>query len=346
MNMPMFEVKIYSIGDLKDRIVAGKENGLNSDCISNARAWAIINNPYARDEYPAIAVASVDDKIVGYTAVFPDMIGTRLVFWGTTGFVSQEMRGKGLGTTMYSKMMHATNGQWLASDSAPAALKISIKTKLNVSFFERYYLNFKREKSLRSVLKYEYLKIRNRRVLNSIDNGDVTLQIVKGIDDLTYEFICRHSQNYMFTRTKEMLNWILQFPFKAEAPSELETYSSYDFTTAIEWYNIYAFRIIIDKHLVGFAMFRNNMGELTLLYNYFDVNYKSEVFRVLSSHVLKQHPIKFKTFDSELISFFDETGIVSMNSRTRTQKISLSVPAEMHFDEKLKLQCGDGDMFC
>ncbi len=93
-------------------------------------------------------------------------------------------------------------------------------------------------------------------------------------------------------------------------------------------------------------MFRNDMGELTLLYNYFDADYKNEVFSVLLSHVLKQCPSKFKTFDGELISYFDETGVVSMNSRTRTQKISLSVPIELHINEKLMLQCGDGDMFC
>ena len=143
-----------------------------------------------------------------------------------------------------------------------------------------------------------------------------------------------------------MLNWILQFPFNAQAPAELETYSSFHFTTAIEHYNIYAFRVIVDEKIIGLAMFRNDMGELTLLYNYFDVNYKIEVFRVLLSHVLKQHPTKFKTFDGELISFFDEIGVVSMNSRTRTQKILLSVPEEMHINEKLMLQCGDGDMFC
>lgn len=342
----MFDVKIYSIGDLKDRIVAGKENGLSADCISNARAWAIINNPYAKDEYPALAVASADGKIVGYTAVFADMIGTRLVFWGTTGFVSQEMRGKGLGTAMYSKMMQAANGQWLASDSAPAALKISIKTKLNVSFFERYYLNFKRGKNLRSTLRHMYVKFKNRSALNAIDNNNATLQVVRCIDEPTYEFICRYSRNYLFTRSRAMLNWILQYPFKMEAPAELEAYSSYDFTTTMERYNIYAFRIIIDKRLVGFAMFRNNMGELTLLYNYFDPNYRDKVYGVLVSHMLKQHPIKFKTFDGELMLFFDEVGGMSMNSMSRTQKISLSVPAEMRFDEKLMLQCGDGDMFC
>lgn len=342
----MFDVKVYSIGDLVDWVVAGKENGLNSDCISNARAWAIINNPYAKDEYPAIAVASVDGKIVGYTAVFPDMIGTRLVFWGTTAFISNELRGQGIGTALFSIIFRATNNQWLASDFVPAIQKISRKAGFNLFFYSRYYLNFKRENNLRSLLKYEYLKIKNRQVLNSIDNGNVTLQIVRGIDDLTYEFICRHSQNYMFTRTKEMLNWILQFPFNAQAPAELETYSSFHFTTAVEYYNIYAFRIVKNKKIIGFAMFRNDMGELTLLYNYFDADYKSEVFSVLLSHVLKQCPTKFKTFDGELISFFDETGVISMNSRTRTQKISLSVPEEMHINEKLMLQCGDGDMFC
>jgi len=342
----MFDIRVYSIGDLKDSVVAGKENGLSADCISNARAWAIINNPYAKDELPAIAVASASGKIVGYTAVFPDMIGTQLVFWGTTGFISQELRGQGLGTTMYSKMMQATNNRWLASDSAPAALKISIKTRLNVYFFERYYLNFKREKNLRSRLKYEYVKIKNRRTLRAIDNSNVTLQIVRCIDDPTYEFICRHSQNYLFTRSKEMFNWILQYPFVVEAPAELKAYSSYEFTFAMERYNIYAFRIVVGATLVGFAIFRNNMGELTLLYNYFDPNYESVVYRVLLSHILKQNPIRFKTFDGELISLFDEAGGVSMNSRTRTQKISLSTPVGMHFDEKLMLQCGDGDMFC
>ena len=115
-------IRIYTISELRDWIENGIQDGLNINLISNARALALTQNPYAEDSYPAIAVAFEGTKAVGYTAVLADKWYGKNIFFGTTGFIVASMRGKGVGTRLYSAMMQACNNQWFASESAPAGI--------------------------------------------------------------------------------------------------------------------------------------------------------------------------------------------------------------------------------
>ena len=339
-------IKIFQIIDLKDWIYLGKENGLSTSIISNARALALIQNPYADASDPAIAVAFDGyDNPVGYTAVLVDMWKGEKVYFGTTGFIDASMRGKGVGTKLYSAMMNVCNNNWFASDSAPAALTISKKTGLGIYYYDRYYLNFDYPRSLKSTFCAWCVKRINKWVLEQL-NPNTHLELLRYIDSRTYDFIKQHAQLDLFCRSQEMLNWILQSPFKSCAPWDLSTYSSYDFTTALPQYMIYAFRIMNGSQIIGFAMFRLNMGDLVLLYLYKDDQYTKDVYDSLIKHILGQKINRFRTFDKSLIDYYNHIGATSMNTKSRVQKISLSVPTDISIDPTLNIQGGDGDMFC
>lgn len=339
------DVKIYTILDLKDWICRGLDNGLSTSFISNARALAIINNPYAEDTYPAIAVAYEGTKAVGYTAALADQWNSKTIFFGTTGYIDASMRGKGVGTRLYSAMMQACNNQWYASDSAPAALTISKKTGLGIYYYNRYYLSFEQSGGIKSAIKAYMVQRANKNALAHL-NSSTRLEVLRYIDDKTYAFIEQHAQQDIFHRSQAMLNWMLQYPFKASAPADVAAYSDYEFTAALPQYNLYAFRIKKEDKLIGFAMFRINMGELTLLYIYKDNAYAKEVYAALVAHVLKQKVLRFRTFDKNLIDYYNRVGAKSMNSKSRVVEVSLSVPADVKIDPSQILQGGDGDMFC
>lgn len=339
-------VKVYTISDLKKWIYQGVKNGLSSSVISNARALALLQNPYTEDNDPAIAVAyDSQNNTLGYTAVFKEKCQNECMYWGTTGFIAASMRGKGVGTKLYSVMMDACHGRWFALDSAPAALTISKKTGLNIHYYYRYYLSFCYSSSLKSKLLVWWVQRKNRCVQKSL-NPFTQLEVLRYIDDETYSFIEQHMQNDLFHRSRIMLNWMLQSPFKTIAPSDLQEYSSYEFTTAIPLYYIYAFRIMKDEQIIGFAMFRQNMGDLVLLYIYKDEKYQNEVYASLIKHILSQKLRCFRTFDRSFIDFYNRIGAVSMNTKSRTQQISLSTPTDFLVDSNLCIQGGDGDMFC
>ena len=181
-------------------------------------------------------------------------------------------------------MMEDCGNRWFASDSAPAALTISKKTGLGIYYFERYYFKFSySKKSLMSLARSWYVRRKNNNVYKHL-KSTTRLEILRYIDTETYRFIEQYSKFDIFQRSQAMLNWILQSPFKATAPKDLATYSKYDFTTALPQYMIYAFRIMMEKKIIGFAMFRLNMGDLVLLYLYKDNNYTEEVHTSLISN--------------------------------------------------------------
>jgi len=339
------DVRIYTILDLKNWLYQGEEIGLSTFLISNARALAITQNPYAEDAYPAIAVAYDGDMAVGYTAVLADRWNGKNIFFGTTGFIDASMRGKGVGTRLYSSMMQACDNQWFASDSAPAALTISKKTGLGIYYFDRYYLSFAQTGTIKSAIWAYLIQLANKKALSDL-KPSTRLEVLRYIDDKTYAFIEQHAEKDIFHRSQAMLNWILQSPFKASAPADVAAYSDYEFTAALPQYTIYAFRIMKEDSMIGFAMFRLAMGDLTLLYLYKDDAYADEVYASLVKHILNQRITSFRTFDKGLIDFYNQVGARSMNSKSRTLQISLSVPTDVKIDPSLTIQGGDGDMFC
>lgn len=340
-------VKIYTIAEMKAWLCEGCNNGLSFNLISNARATALIHNPYAKDSTPAIAVAYDDnDQPVGYTAVFEDRWNGQPIYWGTTGFIDASMRGKGVGTRLYSTMMEACNNKWYASDSTPAALTISKKTGLGIYYFNRYYLSFEHSTNLKARIKAWMVGNANKKSLEKLDSSTTRLEVISTIDDITYAFIQQHAGRDIFHRSQIMLNWMLQYPFIACAPEELASYSEYLFTPSAAQYTLYAFRIMKEKKVIGFTMCRLDMGDLVLLYLYKDEEYANDVYASLVRHVLMQPFKRFRTFDKGLIDFYDRIGAKSMNTKSRIQQVSLSVPADVKIDPSQILQGGDGDMFC
>lgn len=342
----MVEIKIYTVGELKSWLDTNYPEQITTDCISQARAVALTKNPSAKPEHPALGVAFFDDKIVGYTAVFPDLMPDgQTWFFGTTGFIDASCRGKGIGTKLYSTMMQACNGRWMATDSSVSALAISYKTGLCVAKYQRFYLILNSNNTLLARLKTKFIRQINKKVLSCVSN-DIRIAYMKHVDNSTYMFMQQHAESYVYHRTRAMYNWILQDYFKTEGPESLIHSTKYDFTTTIQQYYIYGIQQYLKDKLVGVAIFRVSNGVLSLLYWFYDNLYTEEVYVALIKHVLMHNIYQFRTFDKKFVEYFNQLGARSLNTKSRVQEVSLSYPKEFNCNPTSQLQGGDGDMFC
>ena len=69
----MPELKIYTILDLRNWLIHNHATeGLSDKIIAPQRAYAIINNPYVKDEDSVLCAIFENEIPVAYTATFPD----------------------------------------------------------------------------------------------------------------------------------------------------------------------------------------------------------------------------------------------------------------------------------
>ena len=106
MKLGSITYKVYSVCELREWLINNRQNGLSEYAIAPTRAFALINNPCAKDEDPAIVVTSDGDRHIGYSAVFPDeyVKGNTIgrFFWGTTEWLEPDYRGKGIAGKMWA----------------------------------------------------------------------------------------------------------------------------------------------------------------------------------------------------------------------------------------------------
>ena len=107
----MNEVKYHNhtAAEVRAWLYEGADNGLSEQVISKTRANAILHNPYIKDDM-VIAVSAMDgDKVVGFTAMFPEHL-VRPDVWltcPTTLYAHPDYAGEFIGYYV-SKALHDT----------------------------------------------------------------------------------------------------------------------------------------------------------------------------------------------------------------------------------------------
>ena len=80
--------KLFTILQLSNWLLHHENNGITEKMLSSSRAYALITNPHASKEDIVLAAALDCDKVVGYTAVFPEKMikpfSNQVFYWGTT----------------------------------------------------------------------------------------------------------------------------------------------------------------------------------------------------------------------------------------------------------------------
>lgn len=348
----MIENRIYTIRDLKDWLIQNKNNGLSDYSVAPTRAYAIINNPCAKEDDPAVVVAFENQRPIGYSAVFSDeyvsgnMLGR--FYWGTTEWIEPEYRGKGIAGKMMRALKEAVGVErYIGLESSIASVKLDQKQGASIIYYDKLKYLFASHSSIKGRLIQYYYMWQNKRVLNRLQKYTFQNQYVNYVDESTYQFIKEHATKDVFLRQRKMLNWILHYPFLIGTHADPKAKKDIcEFGSTMDEYSIEAIKVYVADELVGFYIVSQTNNERTLRYLYYNEQQQDEVFASVTLNLLKPGVEKIHFMSSELQAFMHQYGIKHLNRKSYIDKIALTLPPGMTIDANLHIQGGDGDMFC
>lgn len=343
----------YTAADVKAWLYEGAKNGLSEQVISKVRANAILHNPYLKDEMVIVVSATDGNRVVGFTAMFPEHL-VRPDLWltvPTTLYAHPDYAGEFIGYYV-SKVLHDTaDGRLvIGTDLAKETILIDKLLGLRVDYITQYVINQTSIKSfpwLPKVANRLYRKSKAKKMkqktLQFIKKYEYALEYISFIDDETYTFIKMHSEHDLFLRSQNTLNWILQYGFRTEAPLANRFCSANYFNSGMATYRLYGVKVMCNNQLVGFYMLRNSSDGLSVKYLYYLPEYQARVYASITEHLMEFENYLFTTNHKSLAEYISQS--CGMYSNVTTRKFAYSHPTDLVYTENLQLQGGDGDMF-
>lgn len=350
----MPDLKVYTILDLRNWLLHNQfVEGLSNKIIALQRAYAVINNPYVKDEDPVLCAIFENNIPVAYTAAFPDWLEReqRLVWWFSTLYCHSSVQGKGYGLIVVGQLCEMIgDGNYFDMDGAEETVSIFTYLGLITSYIPRYMFTHKNIHctSLRGKIAYLIERIarwqcsRNRKKLSSrIAKNDYTLRYVSCIDDTTYRFIVDHASGDAFLRSQAMLNWIITYPFMQASPLINRVEKSLEFSSVVESYVVQAVQVWKDSKLVGVFLYRMMNGQFSLKYLYYEKDFVQDVFEAIAEHIISLKAQSIQTMDDAFAKWLKP---LMLTSKYIEEKQSFSFSD--WFDTKdVNIQQGDGDVF-
>ena len=168
------------------------------------------------------------------------------------------------------------------------------------------------------------------------------IRYVSHIDDLTYQFIKEHAEGDAFLREREMLNWILAYPFNLPSPLWKKTKNRNQFGSAVGRYVLQAVQVWLGDELKGFFVYRVLNKEFAIKYLYIDKTGQSDVFLSLADHFFALGCSSMKTTFKPFAQWFNE---YHLTGKYIVEKQSFSFPESFKFTINDAIHGGDGDTF-
>lgn len=345
----MPDLKIYTILDLRNWLIHNHPiEGLSRKIIAPARAWAIIHNPYVKDEDAVVAAIFVNNEVAAYTTAFPELINGERYWWFSALWCAPKYRGHGFGVIVIGSLAEVYGIEHcLDRWGAPDTIEIFTYLGQKNSFQKRYILGSKINRNtfkgrLTSLIRSTQ-KIVHKLIECPTKKVAYNLSYLTHIDDKTYTFIQQNKKDDYFLRSKEMLNWILHYSFTISAPLIEYTKSSSSFSPS-ETINsqIYAIQVLDADEIIGLYIIKMNGECLHMLYLYYLDEKKLKVFASIRDHIRYLHINQFSTDNKELQKYISQQIYFP---KYREIKVSFSYPESLTAPIGKTMQYGDGDNF-
>lgn len=350
----MPDLKVYTILDLRNWLIHNHAiEGLSDKIIDPQRAYAIINNPYMKDEDSVLCAIFENGIPVAYTAAFLDYLvrEKRLIWWFSTLYCHPSVQGKGYGLIVIGQLCEMIGeGNYFDMDGAEETISIFTYLGLTTRYIPRYVFTHKNINSTSLKAKIAYLIERvarwkcslNRKKLSSrIAKNDYTLRYVSCIDDTTYRFIVDHASDDAFLRSQVMLNWILAYPFMQASPLINRVEKSLEFSSVVQSYIFQVVQVWKGDKLVGIFLYRMMNKQFSLKYLYYDQVFAKDVFEAIAEHVISLKAQHIQTTDNNLAQWLRS---LMLTTKYVEEKQSFSYPNWFEVSNK-SIQQGDGDVF-
>ncbi len=346
------QIRCFTVGDVKRWLYHNDApQGLSEQVIAKARAHAIIHSPYAEDAMEVICALYVNDELAAFTCVYPDKLTRpqeQLIYWFTTLWVEPKYRGRGFAYCVMGQLCEIHGDICFDLDGAPETVQTLQMLGLHRVHQNQYILTNKsiNTNTLRGKLAKTKedinLRLNKKEMIlkKQYTKCDYKLEYVSFIDDTTYEFIRENSQNDVFLRSKEMLNWIIQYPIAQSSPLFRRVESDTQFSSTTPSKQLFATKVLKNKQLIGFYIIGSGTEGLHVTYLYFNPKYKIDVFYSLAEHVIHFKSKRVVSMNKELIDFLAS---YHLYSKYEVYEKSFSYPSHFIYDNTKSIQAGDGD---
>lgn len=345
----MPELKLYTVAQLREWLICNHAaEGLSERIIAPTRAWAIIHNPYVKDDDPVLAAIFVGEEIAAYITAFPEWMDGQRIWWFSTLWCEPKHRGKGYGLIVTGSLVEIYGidycyDRWGAPDTIEIFSYFGHKTIYTPRYIMGSKINRNTTKGkwvhmLRSAQKWSHRLIEPRFVEECY-----SLRYVSYIDDDTYTFICNHRNADYFLHSHEMLNWELRYPFTISAPLVEHARCSCLFSPSeIPYSQLYAVQVIENNQMIGFYILKHNEESMHVLFLYYEEVMKNKVFASIRDHIKQLHIAQCITDNGDLAAYLRSQIYFPKINRI---DVSLSFPPAIEMPKGPVMQNGDGDNF-
>lgn len=342
---------LYTIRHIREWLYNDEQNGLSEDVISKVRANAIAHNPYVDDNTLAVVVAKDDERLVGYTAMFPDCWARpkMVVSVATTLWVDPDYADEFVSYYLTQALRDNPIGNLIGADAAPASVLVDKLLGLNarMTYRSRYVMN--RNLKVRSFRNFCSLLIEPFRLMKQrlawrnvrIDEA-VKVEYCNFIDKQTYNFIEKHSDDDVLLRSHEMLNWIMQYPFAIDSPLIDNITSQNRFRSNIENRKNYFVKVFFKEMMIGFFSIYMSGKDAYLRMLYYEKGYEERVSEVIMAHVGLLKPEVFRCHYMPVMDYVDKMNLALKKYK---EEFSFTYPKTIGIDIDKRIQAIDGDMF-
>ncbi len=350
----MIDYKTYSAKDVRAWLENGANNGLSENIISRTRANALAHCPCVKDDDVLVVSAKDGEKVVGFTAIFPEKLERpdRWIATGTTLWVNPDYADEFVGYNLVQRLWGSyPEYAVIGSEVSPAAAVIDKLLGAAILKYERKAFVFRRSievQSLRNVaslLLEPFRKCRQRkvimRIVASIPNN-MHIRACDAIDAGTYEFIKAHSFKDTFMRSREMLNWILRYPFSVENPLMERAKKSMQFSDQIAKYCNHFLQIYADDTLVGVVLLTERNSALHVKMLYTDDAHQEAVYALIVAAMHKSGAEQLLSIYPQLNAYLESHQVAL---RMNKADLIFTHPRTLEINTPFILQGMDGDMF-
>lgn len=343
----MPELKIYTVKDLQEWLENNRPaEGLSERVIAPTRAWAIVHNPYVKDDDAIVAAIFEDGELAAYTASFPDMLDGKRVWWASTLYCYPKFTGKGYGLIVVGSLMEAhepelTYDRWGAKETVEIFNHLGLKT----TYTKRYRLSDKKIEISSIKGKLAYYAQELKKCLHPWQKAlkaNYTIQFASTIDDEAYEFMQAHCRNDLWLREKKMLNWIVEYPFFDSRKSIDDSRELCVFGDEARVYEYKIAKVYVGEELQGVYILRQHDDELSVVYLYYTYERRDVVFDSIIDNIIARHPKSFVTENEYLYERVREGLYFPKNE---DEQVSLSLPDRKQDLTDFTFQLGEGDSF-
>ena len=347
----MPELKHYTVAQVRNWLEHNiAADGLTSEVIRPASAWAIIHNPFVKDEDPIIAAIYDNGVLAASTCACPEILeqpivtdekgNPKRIWWFPMLWVKPEFRGLAYGLIAIGSLaeIYGEDYSWTAW-AVPEAIEIFEHLGLKTHYFPRVFMGEKDilTYSLRGKVAYkcqQMMKWWYNRRKPTLPSYDYSLRYLNCVDDESYEFICQHRAKHFIHSSQAYINWEVQYSWNISAPLAERVPQDGAFFAERTHLQIFSWvQVWMHDALIGVYRLRRNESGLTCDYIYYCDEHADIVYASVVEHLKKINASHFDTEDEDLALFVQQ---YIYFPKCRTEQLSLSISPNIDYPEHLK----------